>query len=163
MGLTGCVGAGGERTQAPTPSPTPVFASDEAALAAAEVAYGAYLAGLDGALATLDHAGLEDVASGRALAEALDSVEGFREDEFRLTGQSSYDSASLIHAEDGYVEIYACWDISGTDIVDESGTPILIRDRPLRYPMQVSLEWVLSKSALVVSEAEVWDGENFCA
>lgn len=147
----------------PTASATPVFASDEEALAAAKEAYGAYLAELDRALTTLETSGLGAVASGRALSEAIDSVDGFREDGHVLVGASSFDSAKLIQAgAGGDVDIYVCWDISETDVVDESGVSTVLENRPSLFPMQVSLEWLEEKLLLIVREAEIWNGENFC-
>lgn len=164
VGLAGCVGPPSAPMPVPSPSSTPVFASDEEALAAAEVAYGEYLAVLDRALSTVETAELKRVASGRALSEAIESVEGFRSDKHHLTGNSSFDTASLTQAEyDGRVDIYVCWDITNTDVVDEAGRSTVPIDRPSRFPMQVSFEWIRSESALLVIEAEVWDGENFCA
>ena len=161
--LAGCIDPGPVKTPVPTPSATPVFASDEEALAAAEAAYAAYLAVLDKAFETFDPAGLREVASGKALSEALESVEGFQRENRRITGQSSSDSATLIQAQpDGYVEIYACLDVSKTDVLDESGTSTLSPDRPTRFPMQVALDWASDRAVLIVSEAEVWGGENFC-
>lgn len=164
VGVAGCSEPTPERTPVPTASATPVFASDEEALAAAEEAYGAYLAELDRALSTLETAGLEAVATDRALSEAIESVDGFKSDGHVLVGASSYDSASLIQAGiAGDVDIYACWDISETDVVDESGVSTVLKSRPSIFPMQISLDWLESGSRLIVREAEVWDGESFCA
>lgn len=159
--LAGC-GGPPVVTPVPTPTVTPVFASDEEALAAAEEAYGAYLAAVDLSLATGDGTGLRLVAEGNALEEALDSVEGFIEKGEKLVGQSSFTSMTLIsQAIDGRLESYVCLDISQADVVDATGSSIVPPDRASVYPMHLSFEF--RSHGLLVSESEVWDGENFCA
>lgn len=160
--MTGCGEPPPHVTPTPTPSAAPVFASDEEALAAAEESYRAYLAALDQALTTFETAPLEGVAAGTALKEALESVEGFESEGKVLTGVSTIDTTSLVRAEpDGTVYMYACLDVSGTDVVDASGRSTVEAGRPIRFPMEVTLHWG-SASGLMVVEAEVWDGDNFC-
>lgn len=138
-----------------------MFASDEEALAAAEAAYAAYLAALDRAFSSHEPGGLEAVASDNALSEAVESVNSFRDRMLFATGASSADSFSLVQtSSDGYIEMYACLDVSRTDLLDSSGASVVPPNRPARFPMQVLLNWV--GNSLVVSEAEVWAGENFC-
>lgn len=158
--LAGCVGPP-VVTPVPTPTATPVFASDEEALAAAEDSYRAYLAAVDLSLATKDGSGLSRVATGNALAEALESVQGFIEKGETLVGQSSFRSMTLISQTlDGRVDTYACLDISKTDVIDGMGKTIVPPDRANVYPMQLSFE--VDAERLVVGDSEVWSGENFC-
>jgi hypothetical protein len=161
MAMTGCVEPTPRVTAGPTASAPPVFASEEEALAAAEEAYAAYLAALDGALTNYDTARLRKTSTGQALKEALASVEEFKKDARVLVGSSSADSITLIqYSAAGDVSVYACLDVSATDVLGADGRSTVSEGRPLRYPMQIDAQ-IDDGEPLVIS-AEVWDGENFC-
>ncbi len=105
---------------------------------------------------------LSEVASDEALTEALSSVSDFRAAGHKLVGHSAVASIDLISFDPaGDVEVYACHDLSGTDVVDASGASIVSPNRPVQYPMHVSLS--TSEHRLVVNSAEVWSGDDFCA
>ena len=149
------------------PTGTPLFSSDEEALAAAEGAYAAYLAVVDEALATLEDSAIRAVASGNALAAASESVEQFRSSSYRQTGTSFFDTTSIAQSSESrtgqvFLQIYACIDISGTDVIDGEGTSVVSLNRLSRYPVLISLETAASSQRLVVIEEEVWDGQSFC-
>jgi hypothetical protein len=164
MLLAGCVPVEPTVTPAPEPSTTPVFASEEEALAAAEEAYAAYQAAVDNALATYNTDALSDIATGAALEEALESVVLYQEDGRRIVGSSSISSETLADADlhSGDVQLYACLDISETRVFDSAGTDITPPGRASRFPMIVALILGEELSHLVVSEEEVWDGSDFC-
>ena len=82
--LSGCVPQQSTDTPTPEPSSTPVFATEEEALAAATAAYAAYQAGVDLALATYSTSDISKVAGGTALKSALESVESFKTDGKKL-------------------------------------------------------------------------------
>lgn len=164
--LAGCV-----PTPSPTPTPeptaTPVFASEEEALAAAEEAYGAYVAELDRALATLDDGGLDQFAEGEALDLATQSVANLAEKGQHQTGASIARVVELVHpgellAGSDPAQIYACLDISNAHIVDGSGAQVDPPERPDVIPMLVSLNWDTERAVILIAEEEVWEGENFC-
>src|SRR5690606_24012229 len=79
--LSGCVQQGPEVTPPPEPSTTPIFASDEEALAAATEAYEAYLAMSDliAQEGGVNPERIESVAVRKALADALEGFSVFRE------------------------------------------------------------------------------------
>lgn len=165
LALTGCVG--GERlpTLPPTPTSTPIFASEEEALAAAEAAYAAYQAAVDFALQTLDPSGLSAVATGEALSTALASVESFQAAGKRQIGLISVDSvrptdlsALTEGGRDDVAQIYACLDLSQVTVVNSAGE--ISQSSVLRIPMIAGVRW--DGSALLVAEEEVWDGSDFC-
>ncbi len=151
-------------TPAPQPTSTPVFASEEEALAAAVEAYAGYQREVDAALTTYDVSNLDTVADGEALSAALESVKSFEQSGRRQVGESvtrgeSLAQADLLTAE--LVQIYACLDISATDVLDASGSSTVTGSRPETLSVIVSLEWRAGNDVLVVSSEEVWDGD-FC-
>jgi hypothetical protein len=152
------------------PGATPVFASEEEALAAAEEAYGEYQDVVDRALATYEIEELSRVAQGEALEAAIQSVRDFEAQGHRFVGASSVDSVALISVGGLLTgdriepaEIHACLDISRTDVLGPSGTSVVTDARPARYPVRVLLQSARATSRLLVLSEEVWDGENFCA
>jgi hypothetical protein len=163
--LGGCGGGDPMPTLPPTPSATPIFASEEEALAAAEDAYAVYQAAVDLALQTLDDSGLDAVATGTALATALESVEEFEASARHQVGftqvgsVSPADLSSLVDGDGTEVsQVYACIDLSAVSVVSQSGettqSPVSV------LPMIVGLTW--DGNHLLVAEEEVWDGSNFC-
>lgn len=163
--LTGCVPHPSPTLPSPEPTSTPVFASDEEALAAAEAAYREYEAEVDRSLSTYDQDGLPKVATGDALSAAIKAATDLEKRGQRQTGTSTIDSLSLVAggAEDESVQIYACLDVSGTDLVDGSGKSVVPSGRPTRFPVTVNLDWSSEAGVLLVSREEVWDGKDFCS
>lgn len=157
----------------PDPSPTaePIFASDEEALAAAEEAYGAFLT-VSGEI--LSQGGAEP---GRLLAVATqevyeaesESYAQFAEQGWHSEGVSFVDSVTL-QAVDNYafegdaaVTVYACLDVSDTDVFDSTGRSVVSENRPDRTPFETTFAYAPSTSSLLIlSEKTVWSGDNFC-
>ena len=164
--LSGCVPPQPSATPTSLPSTTQAFASDEEALAAAKVAYGEYQAAIDRALTDYDTSGLDKVATGDALAAAKESVAIFKSKNRKLTGRSSIDTLSIAQAPSPgtpfEMQIYACLDLSGTDVVDATGHSVIETTRQTRVPMAVSLLSSSGPAALLVMIADVWDGDDFC-
>lgn len=163
--LGGCVPTEPSASPTPEPSSTTVFASEEEALAAAEEAYAAYQAGVDHALSTYETTGLNAVAAEGALDAAISSVEAFRAEGKHLVGVSTTRVVELVQGGSGLgfedpAQVYACLDISGTDVVNANNESTLSADRVTLVPTLVSLD--LDADRLVVSQVEVWDGDNFC-
>ena len=167
--LSGCLPQQSTVIPPPEPSSTPVFSSDEEALAAATAAYAAYQRGVDLSLATDSTLDLPGVATGVALKSASDSVESFRAEGKKLVGSSSIDTTSIVHLGElnggpsgDPVQIYGCLDISKTDVVNSAGESLVTRMGTVRVAMLVSLVWSRKSETLLVTEAEVWDGNDFC-
>lgn len=169
--LSGCVQDAPKPTVSPSPTATPVFASEEEALAAAEAAYGEYEAAVDRSLSVIDAIGLDAVAAGDALRAAIDSVGEFRSKGQKQSGVSSVDTISLVQASsvlgqgpiDDPIQIYGCLDISKTDVLGPDGASVLPADRQDRFPVVVELIWSQQSKRLLVSSEQVWDGDDFCA
>jgi hypothetical protein len=147
------------------PSSTPLFASDEEALAAAEEAYAAYVSLTDEILAAGGQ-GVErlgTVATGRQLE--LDTAElrkvaslGYRAVGATATSDftlQSYDSAASVG--DAVVTAYVCEDVSAVDIVDRTGISVVRGDRPNRVKYALSFDSSdAEKNRLLLSLREPW-------
>jgi hypothetical protein len=164
--LGGCGGGDPIPTLPPTPSATPIFASEEEALAAAEGAYAAYQAAVDLALQTLEIDGLDAVAVDPALTAAKESVDRLQADGKHQVGQTVVESvtptdlAPLFEAgASGDPQVYACLDLTSVGIVAADGS--VASSSVPRFPMIVTFS--VEGSNLLVATEEVWDGENFCA
>ena len=170
--LGGCVKDDGPIVPKPLPSSTPIFASDEEALAAAEEAYGNYLAVLD-----------EIYHDGGSAPERLEAVatadvveheqEGF-DDSIRLgqhtIGETRFDSVTLQAsdmsggAQEHVISIYVCEDFAGVDVLSQDGTSVVSPGRQVRWPLTVVFDSTgVREQPLVVSDIDDWTGQDFCA
>lgn len=171
--LGGCVGVPGA-TPTPTaarsasPSPEPIFASDEEALAAAEAAYERFLV----ASAEVTQSGghdvdsLNQVAVGDALDTQLESAATYVSDNLRSTGQRTFTTHSLqSFVEDvsrgAVVTFYVCDDLRGLDVLDPSGASVVAADRVVDVPYLVVVEG--RPETMKVSEKDLWERNNFCS
>ena len=168
--LTGCLPPESTVTPTPQPSSTPVFASDEEALAAAEAAYAEYLAVSD---AILNDGGedpdrIDTVVTGDLIATEKDGFADFRESGYRSVGATMFDNVSLQRYEPSsagvdVVRLYLCSDVSAVDVVDASGVSIVSPDRPERTAFEVGFDLAdPSTPFLVLSSKEVWTGGGIC-
>lgn len=168
--LGGCTPADPPVTPRPVPSSTPAFASDEEALAAATKAYGEYQEALDRAFSTYETGSLNDVATDSALKSDLKSVADYRAAGKHQEGSTSVDTVSPVdlgaltdsRSGDGSIQIYACLDVSKTDVLDASGVSVVQPGSDRRFPMLVSMNWREAEHQLLVSNEEDWTGANFC-
>ena len=169
--LAGCAPEAPVVIPEPDPTSTPIFESDEEALAAAEVAYGEYLRVVD---EILGESGKNpdriDAVAGTELAQlekegfaaALDSGQ-------RGVGDSKFDSMELQQfdpsAEEGdiAVSVYACLDLSDRDVLDATGKSVVPPDRQNRVPMELGFAPDPTSSAkLLLYVADIWTGDDFC-
>jgi hypothetical protein len=166
--LVGCVPQDPVITPVPEPSSSPVFASDEEALAAATEAYGRYLRKVDEGLITHSSLGLETVAAGDALEQAKARIHEYIDLGERHVGRISIASISLATAEAVLgsnhrgepIQIYACLDLSAVDVVDSAEKSVVDSERPASVFLLVDLTWDTDTSAFKVLNEQVWDGAN---
>lgn len=165
-GLAACAPTPPKPTLSPEPSATAPFATDEEALAAAKAAYEKYTAMAD---RILQDGGenpdrIREVASGSALNDVIDSASEFQEKQVHLVGSSVIDAVKLQAHSSGFREltIYACQDISKTDVKDTNGRSTVLPERRNRVPRQVELEYS-DDGGLVVARDDIWAGDDFCA
>ncbi len=168
--LSGCVPTSPTVTPEPLPSSTPIFATEDDALAAATAAYAAYQHALDSAFASYDTSGLSNVAQNSALATAVASVADYKTSGKRQSGNSIIDKISLVNSTSALesssfadpMQIYACLDVSAVDVRNSAGQSVVPANSAKRFPLIASLNWNSGTRSLVVTKEESWDGRNFC-
>ena len=169
--LSGCIPPGSTVTPEPMPSATPVFASEEEALSAAEAAYREYLAvsdlvAQDGGK---DPARFAEVVTQDWLDREIDSAKTLEESGRRQKGNSSFASIELQQLDQNdlarvLVVTYVCFDVGQLTFVNESGADVTPIDRPSFIPLQVTFESKgASNRSLLVAGNEPWTGEDFCS
>lgn len=169
LALSGCGGGDPLPTLPPTPSSTPVFASEEEALAAAEEAYAAYL---DLWSIVASEGGqrperLEALATGAFLDSELEGIQTFVDNGWHAVGASLLRSAELQYVDLDSIEgsevvgAYLCVDLSGLDVVDASGFSVVSPSRPDIQAFEVRFD-LLEAGSLVPSESAPWDLAEVC-
>ncbi|QEO10473.1 hypothetical protein [Protaetiibacter larvae] len=159
--LTGCLPGDPPVTPPATPSAEPVFASDEEALAAAEEAYGKYLAVVDAVFADggANPERLLEVASESVYEIDRLGFEEMAQQHLRGTGAATFVlKLQSFESVDGEVVAYSCDDISATDILDADGRSIVAGSRPTRIPYEVRFDG----DPLTVVERTLWQGQGVC-
>lgn len=158
--LTGCTTPTPMPTAPPEPSIAPVFASDEEALAAAEEAYGRYVA----AAQSVIHRGgqnpeaVEPYLSAELYERDRQSFEKFRENSWVGVGDASF-TMLLQQYDDHSVHTYVCDDFSKTDVHDTTGVSVVSPDRRTRFAYEV--EFAVADQMRIVNK-DLWDGSGVC-
>lgn len=168
--LTGCVPSEPIITPAPEPSVTPIFASDEEALAAATEAYAKYLEVSDEITADggVDVERVSKLVTSSQYKNEAVAFKAFSDSDLRTEGVSIAEVVGLqnytseANEKDSLV-IYVCVDVSEVKILnglDEVVTPV---NRPNRYPIEVEFEATSPlPGGLKISRSETWPGADFC-
>jgi len=170
-----CLGACAPEDPGPKPSPdptsTPLFASDEEALAAAEEAYGRYQAVeaqifIEGG-ANGDR--IDEVAVRDALLAAREGFADYQTNGFRNVGATEFDVLELQHYSpspdltEDVVGLYICLDFSNQDVVNEENISVVRPGRLVRQAFEVSFDVSADKERLVLSSREPWGSDEICA
>jgi len=154
------------------PAGTPIFASDEEALAAAEDAYAAYLAVSD---QILNEGGADPERIDGVVTSDIAAIEkaGYLELEsagLRTVGRTTFFGTVLQRFEaaspDGrdVVTVYLCSDVSGVDVLDFAGNSVVSPDRPSLTPFEVAFDLAdRGEGMLVVSREDPWSDSGVCA
>ena len=168
--LAGCVPGDPVVTPEPAQEVTPVFASDEEALAAATEAYARYLEVSDQIAADggADPERMIPLVTEDQYQRELEGFTNLVDSNLRIVGSSAYDSTaiqswSMVDANSAQVVIYACSDASSTRVLDDTGTDVTPVDRRVRAPFE--LEFVSSSEdafSLVLARSDLWSGTDFC-
>jgi hypothetical protein len=161
LGLAGCAPVT-HSTTSPTPKSTAVFASDAAALKAAEKAYAAYL---DASNATAQSGWMSaetyaKYETGDALEGDTSSASRYLERGLHQVGESTFDSMRLEQITRATVRTYLCLDVSKVDVIDSTGKSVVPVGRVSRNPLEVT--FVIRSGALKISDSQSWSGSNFC-
>lgn len=170
LGLAGCVGGEPLPTLPPTPTATPLFASEEEALAAAEDAYEAYLemSNLISSEGGADPERIATVAVDEIYASSLEGFETLRQNEWRSDGESVLASIDLQFADldansgEDIVAAYVCVDYSRVDVLDRDGASVVSPERPDVQAFEVFFD-ATAVGSLVAASREPWDAAATCA
>jgi hypothetical protein len=159
-----------EPPRTPAPSSTPLFASDEEALAAAEAAYAAYLKVSDQITSEGGESPerIDKYVAPDLRDSARSSLAAFRHRNVHTAGSSTFDSTQLQRVEyrkNGVAEvaIYACLDIEQVRLISESGSDVTPADRDNRLPLELSFISTGQSAGLLLQSSDSWMGDNFCA
>lgn len=160
--LSGCGGGDPLPTLPPTPSATPIFASEEEALAAAEEAYAAYLemSNLISSEGGVDPERIAPFVTEDRLPTELAGFERLQNSGFRTVGTSNFAFTELQRLDQGQgeveVAVYACWNGAGVRVLNEEGVDITPADRVSELLLEVVLVGD-SAETLVLASDEVWN------
>jgi len=169
--LAGCVGDDPALVPPPEPTSTPVFASDEEALAAAEQAYAAYFRASD---SILNDGGADPERLQAFASEEMYQLQlgGYREAQLaglRSVGATVVDSIILQSYDasssdgEGIVTVYACVDVTNVDLVDATGNSVVSASRPNRTSVEAVFDLSSQDSGhLVLASEEQWAGRERC-
>jgi hypothetical protein len=158
-------------TLPPEPSGTPLFESEEEALAAAEAAYTAYLATSD-LIANeggVDPERIAAVATGDLHEDAIEGFEILREQNWHSVGQIALAGISLQYADlngdrkEEVLTAYVCIDLGAVDVLDASGESVVSPSRSDRQAFEVTFDLETESQLLVPSARTPWDGGGVCA
>jgi hypothetical protein len=160
-----------EPPRTPAPSSTPLFASDEEALAAAEAAYAAYQTTEDLILAEGGANGERIIpfAVRDALEAAIEGFETYQAKGYRSVGAIRFKFLNLQStALDGTVGrdvviAYVCLDFSGSDVLDANGQSVVRAGRPIHQQFQVSFDRDAGRHGLVLSSRDPSAGSTECS
>jgi hypothetical protein len=167
LALSGCVGSP-DRTPTPSPSESssPVFASDEEALAAAEAAYLEYseLINLIASEDNLEPERIRSVATDDYAPTIEKLFNDLRQRGLTIQGGSTPHSFSLLEAAmvggGAEVSFLVCSDVSASRVVDRDGVDVTPSERPPRSALQVTM---ISSSddarRLLVDREDQWSGD----
>lgn len=171
LALTGCQPDDSPLVVDPSPSVTPIFESDEEALAAAEAALLLYYETSDQVLADGGEGTerLEEVSTKDIYVPESASHQQMIDRGWHAVGGTQVDTVSLQYfdpsaaPQEEAVVIYACVDISGLDIVDSAGLSVVSPSRSVRTPFEFGFLFSVDQKKLLLSHKEAWTGEDYCA
>lgn len=169
LGTSGCFAS----SPAPAPSTSaapgasPLFASDEEALAAATEAYAAYLEVADsvGASGGVEVELLAQLVTSAYMENQRASYLSLGTSQIKTQGTSTFQAPRLqaFDSEFNQVTIYVCVDVSDVRIIGANGGDVTPPDRPATYPLTVRFATENATSRLLVDSSESWTGDNFCS
>ncbi|MGV8877249.1 MAG: hypothetical protein ACOH1K_07040, partial [Rhodoglobus sp.] len=150
------------------PEPTTTFvapyATDEEALAAAEVAYTEYMSVTNQIFVDsgADPERMSAVAAGPFLQMSIESFGDFARERQQRVGIPTASSFTLqrYSPDSGPGEIltvYLCRDVSNVDVLDAQGNSLVLESRADRSTMQVTFDWDSARQRLLVSDQQLWE------
>ena len=156
----------------PAPTSTPLFASDEEALTAAEEAYAAYQRVSDEILSEggQDPERLLEVATEAQYEYEKSGFDEAKSQGLRSIGASRFDTMTIQDRKEEFgdgtlvLSVRFCEDVGGVDIVNAAGVSVVDMGRPARFPRVAYFDASQPpKRRLLVSTVEEWEGTDYCA
>lgn len=133
-------------TPEPTPTPTALFASDEEAFAAAEETYRAYNDAGNARLSGEPTPNPQDFLVGAALEGDIDGQRDLDDAGIHVEGdiRVAEFAPSLADSVTKYSRLTAtiCLDLSNTRVVDDTGNPVDLPERPDIVAQQAEFIWI---------------------
>lgn len=163
--LSGCVGSPPPNAATPTPSVTPVFATEEEALAAAEAAYTRYLEVSDaiGADGGANPERIEPLVTQDWYEKELDVSLTIQKAAIQQVGATAFSFVEIQSYSDSdgiaNISIYTCVDFTNTWFVDSTNQRVS-PERPDIVSMLLSFE-ATGPQRLLLSGSEPWS-DFFC-
>jgi len=145
----------------------PMFASDEEALAAAELAYANYIEVSD-QIARDGGANperLEPYVSADIYRQQLAEYKDVQAKELRTSGGSTFDSFKIESYDEasGEIRAYVCLRTAGITVLNSASMDVTPVGRNNDLPLQVVFLIPANPNSLVsISQSDVWSGTNFC-
>ncbi len=168
--LVGCSSHNPAVMPVPEPTSTPVFASDDDALAAATEAYAKYLAVSDEITADggLNAERISDLVTLQQYESEAEAFDEYSDRKLHTQGNSAFDIVGLQRYSPGTngsaeIGVYICVDVSGVKIMNSLNEDVTPASRMNRYPLEVEFEVSgRSPEEIKVARSETWSGTDFC-
>ncbi|WP_162940012.1 hypothetical protein [Gryllotalpicola protaetiae] len=156
-----------EPTKTPKSTPTPVFTSDADALAAATTTFTQFEAASDRVASAgwTDPGPLRSLVSADGYKHEQETAAKYRSQHAHATGSTVINNTQLeSHRQDGgeaVIRMYVCEDLSGVDILDDTGMSLVDPSRADFVSYLIELEGT-SSNKLVVQSIDYWSGGGIC-
>jgi hypothetical protein len=164
----GCASAPAPVPTSAAPTAAPIFASDEEALAAATEAYGRYQEMADQVTGDggIDPERMAPFVSEDYFPQEVHQYDDYRDAHAHSVGNTTFLVASAQRMDyqsesRTSISLYICDDVSGINVLDESGQSLVSESRVTITPFEVSFV-MNGDGTLVVDSRDVWKRQNFC-
>ena len=162
VALAGC------STPQPTPAvtkktvPSPMFASDAEALAAATKAYAAYLKVSDEIFheGGADPARIKPYVTAMAYVQTRSSFKVLRDRGWHTVGESAFSGMEIERFNSESVSAFLCSDVTNVRVIDDSGADVTPESRAEVLPIEVTFR--IDGGSLRLNTSDSWSGSNFC-
>ncbi|CAH0234033.1 hypothetical protein SRABI76_02829 [Microbacterium oxydans] len=142
----------------PTPTATPLFATEDEAFSAAEEVYREYLDAGNARIAGKDSPDPQDYLIGQALEADIDAVNSFGGQGIRLSGSAVMTSFSGESMETQAVTATVCIDARNVRVINTAGDDVTPAARPDESLLRIS--FVSVDAVLRIADSELTDAES---
>ena len=171
LSLTSCAPEEPVSDATPTPTVTPLFASEEEALEAARATYEGFLR-ISETIVDEDGASsgrIDEFATAEVAEPEKQGFANLAAANERIVGEIVLENLLLqsyrpqVPGGLGIVSVYACVNVGDTDVVDANGNSVVAADRPDKTAFEVSFDtYAPSPTKLRLSSKAVWEGSGVC-